>query len=286
MPILVNCPSCATKYNAPDSAVGKSLKCKKCSTTIKIENATDQQIQDWLGSPSIPPARSSSPLPPLIQIASPQSLEVPQSEWSLPKQGLLRVFAPLSVVLATVGFVYWPAGILGLSIATGCLAYYEIMNPAQAKLGKVFAFVAIFLGGLGFVTELMSFDRAVNTSDFTEKTPQTVTPSVSSASPAPVAKWYVGGTLHRATMREWRLATYENKLATAGDFLTANLLKAGGDPSSIDLEGFVRPAAIGFVADMEVANKDGPADDMQVSEVAATLFAITKENLRKRRAGD
>lgn len=36
--------------------------------------------------------------------------------------------------------------------------------------------------------------------------------------PAPV-EWYEGGTLHDATVGEWNRATYENKLATCGDFV-------------------------------------------------------------------
>jgi len=38
-----------------------------------------------------------------------------------------------------------------------------------------------------------------------------------STSPAP--KWYEGGSLHNASMREWSQADYRNKLATAADFV-------------------------------------------------------------------
>lgn len=31
-------------------------------------------------------------------------------------------------------------------------------------------------------------------------------------------EWYEGGTLHRADAAEWKASTYENRLATAGDF--------------------------------------------------------------------
>ncbi|NOZ70938.1 MAG: hypothetical protein GXP38_03320 [Chloroflexi bacterium] len=33
-------------------------------------------------------------------------------------------------------------------------------------------------------------------------------------------EWYVGGTLHKATVREWHSASYANKLATSADFAT------------------------------------------------------------------
>lgn len=36
-----------------------------------------------------------------------------------------------------------------------------------------------------------------------------------------VAEWYEGGTLHNATALEWQQADYANKLATAGDWVSA-----------------------------------------------------------------
>lgn len=36
-------------------------------------------------------------------------------------------------------------------------------------------------------------------------------------------KWYVGGTLHEASVRRWNAATYRNQLATAGDWTTGVL---------------------------------------------------------------
>lgn len=36
---------------------------------------------------------------------------------------------------------------------------------------------------------------------------------------APARHWYDGGTLHHATGTEWKAASYEDKLATAGDLL-------------------------------------------------------------------
>lgn len=35
---------------------------------------------------------------------------------------------------------------------------------------------------------------------------------------APVAAWYAGGTLHHATVAEWRISDHRNKLATAADW--------------------------------------------------------------------
>ena len=52
-------------------------------------------------------------------------------------------------------------------------------------------------------------------------------------SPVMAAKWYEGGTLHNATRAEWAKATYENRLATCGEYVVssstgAKLLKAKG----------------------------------------------------------
>ena len=38
---------------------------------------------------------------------------------------------------------------------------------------------------------------------------------------AVAAEWYEGGSLHGATIDEWRKAAPENKLATCGDFIAA-----------------------------------------------------------------
>jgi uncharacterized Tic20 family protein len=39
MPISVACPTCGTKLKAPDTAVGKKIKCPKCASLIPITEA-------------------------------------------------------------------------------------------------------------------------------------------------------------------------------------------------------------------------------------------------------
>ena len=34
-------------------------------------------------------------------------------------------------------------------------------------------------------------------------------------------KWFQGGNLHKATVAEWKNASYQNKLATSADWLSA-----------------------------------------------------------------
>jgi hypothetical protein len=36
MPILLSCPGCGTRLNAPDSAAGKSVKCPRCQSTARV----------------------------------------------------------------------------------------------------------------------------------------------------------------------------------------------------------------------------------------------------------
>ena len=47
MPIQVTCPSCKSKFNAPDAAAGKKTKCPKCAGIIAIpEPAAQEEIVD------------------------------------------------------------------------------------------------------------------------------------------------------------------------------------------------------------------------------------------------
>ncbi len=89
-------------------------------------------------------------------------------------------------------------------------------------------------------------------------------------------KWYSGGTLHRAKMKEWSQANYSNKLATASDF-TMGLLKVDGkDLMSVDIENEIKPMAINLVEGLDAANRDGIADNLDAAEVAATIWVIMK----------
>lgn len=90
----------------------------------------------------------------------------------------------------------------------------------------------------------------------------------------PERKWYQGGRLHNATMKEWRQATYANKLATAADFTVVRLRSKGVRDLDIDIDGVVRPAAEDLVRGLDAANPDGLADHKPVSEVTAVIFAL------------
>jgi hypothetical protein len=45
--------------------------------------------------------------------------------------------------------------------------------------------------------------------------------SASSAHMVTIAQWYVGGTLHRASATQWRMASHSDRLATSADWIAA-----------------------------------------------------------------
>ena len=50
--------------------------------------------------------------------------------------------------------------------------------------------------------------------------PKVSQPPASPPASAAERRWHQGGTLHRATITKWRAATYDDKLATCGDFVS------------------------------------------------------------------
>ena len=77
--------------------------------------------------------------------------------------------------------------------------------------------------------------------------------------------WYSGGTLHRSTISEWRLATPQNKLATSADF-AAKIL----EPTAIEQ---VREPAKLLVQCIDSAAQVAPAS-YQTSEVAVACIVV------------
>ena len=74
MAIEVRCPACGAKYRVPDSAAGKSLRCKNaaCGERITVSEATleddfasnlDDAAADY-GQPLLAPVRKNAPQKP------------------------------------------------------------------------------------------------------------------------------------------------------------------------------------------------------------------------------
>lgn len=51
----------------------------------------------------------------------------------------------------------------------------------------------------------------------------------------PGQEWYSGGTLHKATIGEWKAASYQNRLATCSDFIAGTLLDRGMKAKNMDI---------------------------------------------------
>lgn len=78
--------------------------------------------------------------------------------------------------------------------------------------------------------------------------------------------WYKGGTLHRATMREWNSASYSNRLATCADFVAAS-------DRSIDM-ATMRERAVNLERAITEAGRGGYADNKKVTEIAAASLIV------------
>lgn len=83
-------------------------------------------------------------------------------------------------------------------------------------------------------------------------------------------EWYVGGTLHQATLREWKVASYRNKLATAADFIT-NFNNALGKRHQW---ASLKAAAEELVRGIDGIASDGIVDNDEASDIAAMILTV------------
>ena len=92
----------------------------------------------------------------------------------------------------------------------------------------------------------------------------------------PVAKqWFQGGDLHNATVAQWKSATYQNKLATAADWLAATKWK-GHLNTPNDFDRIKIKAQMLVNALDEVAKAEG-IDDTQINEIASGLITLSDD---------
>ena len=89
-------------------------------------------------------------------------------------------------------------------------------------------------------------------------------------------EWYEGGTLHQATVKEWRKATRQNKLATCADFVATankeNMLKFSASGMS-ELKSYAEELVDFIDTATDGAEK---INSHKVSEIAATGFHMMK----------
>ena len=85
-------------------------------------------------------------------------------------------------------------------------------------------------------------------------------------------EWYEGGTLHKATIAEWKAATESNRLATCADFV-ASLEKPSSMDAMLDqalaLKNCINEATEGISA----------ADKESVVDIASACTILLREGL-------
>ncbi len=91
-------------------------------------------------------------------------------------------------------------------------------------------------------------------------------------------QWFHGGNLHNATVAQWKGATYQNKLATASDWLAATEWK-GHLNSREDFDRIkVKAQMLVRAVDKVVTGKEmEQLDFMKVNEIAASLVTMSND---------
>ena len=147
---------------------------------------------------------------------------------------------------------------------------------AALAIGIVIGIPVLLIGGCRYLVnraetarEEKELRRAQVMAELDAKYPTRTSTSDSYQSKA--TEWYSGGTLHRSTMREWRQATYSDRLATAADF-SATLLKKQG--RSVRSMNELRPIAVALETAISEAGRGGVADTQSASSIAAATWLL------------
>ena len=92
------------------------------------------------------------------------------------------------------------------------------------------------------------------------------------------SQWFQGGTLHNATVEQWKAATYKNKLATAADWLAATKWKGHlNSPDDFDRLKVKAELLVNCV-DKVAAEAGGDfAGIIQVNEIGALLITMSND---------
>jgi hypothetical protein len=100
-------------------------------------------------------------------------------------------------------------------------------------------------------------------------------PRRQTASTTTEGAWYEGGTLHSASLTQWRAASHKNKLATAADWALSRpqIAKIVRDSGSIDTG---RAFAIELMKCVDETSTIEGYDDMNTAEIAAMCMILMK----------
>lgn len=92
---------------------------------------------------------------------------------------------------------------------------------------------------------------------------------------ATAIEWFQGGTLHRATYAQWNSASYENKLATASDWLASTKWKGHLNTPNDFARLKVKAGMLAKGLD-EVTTIEGMGS-LKVNEAAAMVIMIAND---------
>ena len=96
-----------------------------------------------------------------------------------------------------------------------------------------------------------------------------------SDTPSSSRQWLQGGNLHNATISEWKSATYQNKLATAADWLATTKWKGHlNSPNDFD-KIKVKAQMLVKAVDEVVTGKQ--IDFMKVTEISAAIVTMSND---------
>jgi len=89
------------------------------------------------------------------------------------------------------------------------------------------------------------------------------------------SQWFQGGNLHSATVGQWKNASYQNKLATAADWLAATKWKGHlTKPDDFDRLKLRAQMLVNAVDETVAGQK---ADYLKVAEIAAALINMSSD---------
>lgn len=81
--------------------------------------------------------------------------------------------------------------------------------------------------------------------------------------------WFSGGTLHKSTIKQWRNATYANRLATSADYVVGYLnITNFSDMTKI------KQQATDLESCISKASEGGSADDEKVATIGAMCMVL------------
>lgn len=135
--------------------------------------------------------------------------------------------------------------------------------PQQTKIQWIFAKLpSIFLGGL-IALAVLSLGFLLLNPFLSQKTPTTKPSAKNTETP-----WYAGGTLHKGTVKQWRNASYTNRLATSADFVASTQEVDFGD-----MDVFKKMASETEEC-ISTAVLDGDFDNQKVSDFAVSCLLL------------